>query len=91
MPTTFANAATQVSFAEFLERCILSSALPPRRQPSSTFLLDAAAQTPPHSAAFADATTQLPLKEFFLECIFSKDPLDRSVPPPTHGNVSEDV
>ena len=51
-------------------------------------LLDAAAQTPSHGVASADATTQLPLTEFFLECIYSNDPMDRSVPPPTHGNAS---
>ena len=54
-------------------------------RPIPTLLLDAAAQTPPHSAASADATTQLPLTEFFLGCIHSKDPLDHSVPPPAHG------
>ena len=42
MPATFADASTQLSFAEFFEHCILSSALPPRPQPSSTSLLDAA-------------------------------------------------
>ena len=31
---TFADAATQLSFAEFFERCILSKALPPRPSPS---------------------------------------------------------
>ena len=80
--TTFANAATQLSFAGCLESCNLSSTLPPCPNPSPTLLLDAATQTPSHSAAFADATTQLPLTEFFLGCIYSKDPLDRSVPPP---------
>ena len=45
-------------------------------------------QTSPQSVASADATTQLPLTEFFLGCIYSKDPMDRSVPPPTHGNTS---
>ena len=50
--------------------------------------LETATQTFPHSAASADATTQLSLTEFFLGCIYSKDPLDRSVPPPAHGNGS---
>ena len=31
---TIADAATQLSFAEFFERCILSKALPPRPSPS---------------------------------------------------------
>ena len=66
MAVTFADAATQLSFAEFFERCILSKPLPPRPQPSPTQLQDASTQACPHSAAFADATTQLPLTEFFL-------------------------
>ena len=32
---TFADAATQLSFAEFFERCILYRALPPRPRPTS--------------------------------------------------------
>ena len=31
--------------------------------------------------------TQLPITEFFLGCIYTKDPLDRSVPPPTHAHA----
>ena len=62
--------------------------VPPRPQPSPTLLLDAATQSSPHSAASADATTQLPLTEFFIGCIYFNDPLDRSVPPPAHGNAS---
>ena len=88
MSATLAEAATQLSFAEFLERCNLYRASPPHPQPNTTLLLDAAAQTPSHSVASADATTQQPLTEFFLGCIYSKDPLDRSAPPPTHGNAS---
>ena len=68
-------------FAEFLEKCHLSSALPPRPRPSPTLLLAAATQTPPYSVASADATNQLTLTEFFLGCICSKDPLGSSVPP----------
>ena len=37
MEVTFADAATQLSFAEFFERCILSRALPPRPQPTPHF------------------------------------------------------
>ena len=88
MPATLAEAATQLSFAEFLERCNLLIAPPPRPQHSPTLLLDAATQTSPHCAPSADATTQLPLTEFFLGFIYSKGPLDRSVPPPAHGNAS---
>ena len=79
LSATLAEAATQLSFVEFLERCNLLIAPPPRPQPSPLRLQDAATQTFPHSAASADATTQLPLTEFFLGCIYSKDPLDRSV------------
>ena len=56
--------------------------------PSPTLLLDAATQSPPHSAAFADASTQLPLTEFFLECVYSNDSLDRQPSLPSHGNFS---
>ena len=78
---------TQLSFAEFLESCNLSSSLPPCPNPSTTLLLEAATQIPSHCAAFADATTELPLTKFFLGCIHSKDPLDRSGPSLAHGNV----
>ena len=44
-------------------------------------------QTPSRSVASTDATTQLPLTEFFLGCVYTNDPMDRSVPPPTHGNA----
>ena len=88
MSATLPEAATQLSFAEFLERCNLLRAPLPRRQPNPTLFLDAAAQTFPRCAASADASTQLPLAEFFLGCIYPEDPLDRSVPPPAHGNAS---
>ena len=45
VPATFADAATQLSFAEFLESCNLSSTLPPCPQANPTQLLDAATQT----------------------------------------------
>ena len=65
--STVSEAATQLSSAEFLERCILFlRASPPRPQPNPTLLLDAATQTFPHSAVSAEASTQLPLAEFFL-------------------------
>ena len=64
MEVTFADCATQLSFAEFFERCMLSRALPPRPQPSTTVLQEVSTQASPHSAAFADASTQPPLTEF---------------------------
>ena len=45
------------TFAEFLERCNLLRAYPPRPQPNPTLLLDAAAQTVPHIAVSAEAST----------------------------------
>ena len=97
-----ADATTQLSLTEFFLGCIYSkdsldrSVPPPAHgqtcptcaRPIPTLLLDAAAQTPSHSVASADATTQLPLTEFFLGCVYTNDPLDRCVPPPTHGNAS---
>ena len=41
---------------------------------------------PSQCIASSDASTQL--TEFFLRCIYPNDPMDRSVPPPTHGNAS---
>ena len=82
------KSATQLSLAEFSERCKLLRAPPPRPQPNPTLLLDAATQTFPHSAASAEASTQLPLAEFFLGCVYSNDTTDRPVPPPAHGNAS---
>ena len=84
---TFADAGMQLSFAEFLECCNLSRALPLRHQPSSTLLQDASTQASPHSAAFTDATTQLPLTEFFLGCVYSNDSLDRPPTLPSQGNL----
>ena len=50
MSATLAEAATQLSFAEFFERCIYLSASPPPPLPTPTLLLDAATQTFPHIA-----------------------------------------
>ena len=51
MSATLAEAATQLFFAEFLERCILLRASP---LPTPTQLLDAATQTIPHIAVSQD-------------------------------------
>ena len=56
MSATLAEAATQLAFAEFSERCNLLGALPLRPQPNPTLLLDAATQIFPHSAASAHPT-----------------------------------
>ena len=102
LSTASADAATQLPLTEFFLGCIYSkdsldhSVPPPAHRltcpscarPIPTLLLDAAAQTPSHSVASADATTQLPLREIFPWCVCTNDPMDRSVPPPTHGDAS---
>ena len=64
MSATLAEAATQLSFAAFLERCISVSASPPPQLPIPTPSLDAATQTFSHTVASRDASTQLPFREF---------------------------
>ena len=59
-----AEAATHLSFAAFLERCIFVNAAPPPQLPVPTPPLDAATQTFPHTAASRDVSTQLSFKEF---------------------------
>ena len=74
MSATVAEAATELSFAEFLERCIPIGALPPPPLPIPTPPLDAATQTIPHIAVSQDASTQLSLEEFSLRCVHSHNP-----------------
>ena len=64
MSATLAEAATQLSFAAFLERCIFVNASLPLPLPVPTPPLDAAAQTLSHSAASRDVSTRLSFKEF---------------------------
>ena len=64
MSATLAEAATQLSFAAFLKRCISVSASPPPPLPIPTPSLDAATQTIPHVAVSQDVSTQLTLEEF---------------------------
>ena len=59
LSATLAEAATQLSFAAFLERCIFVNASPPPQLPVPTPTLDAATQTSSHTAAARDASTQL--------------------------------
>ena len=66
---TLAEAATQLSFAAFLERCISVSASPPLPLPIPTPPLDAAKRTIPHIAVSQDVSTQLSLEEFSLRCV----------------------
>ena len=79
---TFLRRWVLAQLPRFLLTCLFRL---PAAQPH--LLLDAATQTSPHCAASADATTQLPLTEFFVGCVYTNDPLDRSIPPPTHGNA----
>ena len=59
MPTSLAEAVTQLSFLEFLQRCNLLIAPPqPPQLPVTTSLLDAAVQATPPCDAFQDVSTQ---------------------------------
>ena len=83
MSATLAEAATQLSFAAFLERCISVSAPLPPLLPISTPLLDAATQTIPHIVGSQVVSTQLSLEEFSQTC----PPAESSgalAPPSTH-------
>ena len=84
MSATLAEAATQLSFAEFLERCISLSAPPPPPLPIPIPLLDAATQTIPHIAVSQDVSTQLLLEEFSLRCVHPHNPSGALAPPSTH-------
>ena len=63
LSATLVEAATQLSFAAFLERCISVNASP-LPLPIPTPPLDAATQTVPHIALSRDVSTQLSFKEF---------------------------
>ena len=59
MPTSLAEAVTQLSFLEFLQRCnLLIAPLQPAQLPVSISLLDAAVQTTSPCDASQDASTQ---------------------------------
>ena len=75
MSATLAEAATQLSFAEFSERCISLRAPPPLALPIPTPPLDAATQTTPRIVVSQDVSTQLPLEEFSLRCDDLQNPL----------------
>ena len=84
MPATLAEAATQLSFAAFLERCISVRAPAPPPLPISTPPLDTATETIPHIAVSQDVSTQLSLKEFSLRCVHPHNPSGALAPPSTH-------
>ena len=64
MSAMLAEAATHLSFAAFLERCIFVNAAPSPQLPVPTPPLDAATQTLPHTATSRDVSTQLSFSEF---------------------------
>ena len=84
MSATLGEAATQLSFAAFLERCISVTASPPPPLPIPTPLLDAATQTIPHIAVSQDVSTQLSLEEFSLRCVHPHNPSGALASPSTH-------
>ena len=88
MSSSLAEAATQLSFAEFSERCNFLRAPPPRPQPSPTLLLDALRRLFHTVLPLLMRPPNSPSRRFFWRCIYSKDPLDRSVPSLAHGNAS---
>ena len=64
LSATLAEAATQLSFAAILQRCIFVNASPPPQLPVPTPSLDAATQTFSHTAASRDVSTHLSFREF---------------------------
>ena len=86
MPTSLAEALTQLSFLEFLQRCNLLIAPPePPQLPVPISPLDAATQTLPHRAASRDVSTQTCARPV------SSLSLDAAVQTPLHSVVTHDV
>ena len=82
--SSLAEAATQLSFAAFWERCISFSALPPSPLPVPTPPLDAATQTIPHIAVSQDVSAQLSVEEFSLRRVHPHNPSVALALPSTH-------
>ena len=86
MPTSLAEAVTQLSFLDFLQRCNLLIAPPqPLQLPVPISPLDAATQTLPHRAASRDVSTQTCARPV------SSLSLDAAVQTPLHSVVAHDV
>ena len=85
LSATLSEAATQLSFAAFLERCISVNAFPPL--PIPTPPLDASTQTIPHITVSRDVSTQLSLQEFSLRRVHPHDPSGALTPPSTHDVI----
>ena len=103
LSATLAEAATQLSFAAYLERCIFVSASPPPQLPVPTPPLDAATQTLPHTTASRDVSTQFSFSEFLASpsthdvfCPTCARPvhsllLDAAVQTPLHSVATHDA
>ena len=102
LSATLAEAATQLSFAAFLERCISVRASPPPQLPVPTPPLDAATQTIPHIAVSQDVSTQRSFREFLASpsthvlcptCARPESslPLDAAVQTPLYSVASHDA
>ena len=102
MPTSLAEAVTQFSFLEFLQRCNLLIAPPQLSQlPVPISLLDAAVQTTPPCDASQDVSTQTsdqPVSSFSFD-VAAHTPfhsghissLDAAVQPLPHNTASQDL
>ena len=84
MSATLAEAATQLSSAAFLDRCISVRAPPPPPLPIPTPLLVAATQTTPHIDVSQDVSTQLSLEEFSLRSVHPHNPSRALAPLSAH-------
>ena len=103
LSATLAEAATQLSFAAFLERCTFVNASPPPQLPVPTPSLDAATQTFSHTVASRDASMQLSFREFLAPpSVFDVRcpacarpvpslPLDAAVQTPLHSVATHDA
>ena len=102
MPTSLAEAVTQLSFLEFLQRCnLLIAPLQPSQLPVLISLLDAAVQTTLPSAASQDVSTQKsdrPVSSLSFDTAVQTpfhsvhtSPLDAAVQTLPHSTASQDV
>ena len=91
MPTSLAEAVTQLSFLEFLQRCNLSIApLQPPHLPVPISLLDAAVQTtPPSDQSVSSLSFDVAVQTSFHSVHTSS--LDAAVQTLPHSTLSQDV
>ena len=102
MPTSLAEAVSQLSFLEFLQRCnLLIAPLQPPQLPVPISLLDAAVQTTPPCDASQDASTQTsdqPVSSLSFDVAVQTSfhsvhtsSLDAAVQTLPHSTLSQDV